>query len=636
MSQCPATTVGAVISLAYLFYVFVVPHLYRLRLRADLTTYDLGLYGFGPSRSYVSFDYESPVVEISEWGSGCDPRYMLIAPRGDSVANPGPMILDSQGELVWAKWNWGTTQDFKIQRYKGEDFLTYWEGGQIAGRGYGTWYMLDNTYTQRYVLNPVGNYGGDLHEFTISRDGTALVSVYDPTPVDLTAVGGPELGWIFDAVFQELDIETGELLFEWRASKHIPINSTYEPLGAEGRERAQAFDFFHINSVDKTDDGDYIISGRHTHTITCIDRNTGAILWTLGGKANDFTDLSDGDATGFSWQHDARWHANGTVTLFDNAAHSGTDPVSESRGMVIQLDIAKRTATLLGAYYHPQQLLSTSQGNVQILDDTGRILVGWGHSAAFTEYTADGDMLCNVHFAASAFFNFGRVVSYRDFRGSWVGHPHTTPDAEVIGDHVYASWNGATEVVAWRLEVWDSEDYDEASFAVVAQFEKTGFETEIEVPEDLTQPLFRLAALDRDGKMLGVTDVVQIERATDAVNLLSLHNWIVGIAFSTVVVSHLRTPKISIPITPNRRTTHLSVSGGSGIGEAFIVAILVGILIFAVGECGGNSYDIALAYGVAQRNMLVAKTAIMALSLIWMFVIRDIKLNKAQAKGGLF
>ncbi|PLB43455.1 putative MFS siderophore transporter MirB-like protein [Aspergillus steynii IBT 23096] len=47
-------------------------------------------------------------------------------------------------------------------------------------------------------------------------------------------------------------------------------------------------------------------------------------------------------------------------------------------------------------------------------------------------------------------------------------------------------------------------------------------------------------------------------------------------------------------------------------------------------------HAIALAYGVAQRNMLIAGTAIMALSLIWMFVIRDIKLNNAQTKGVLF
>ncbi|RAQ42135.1 hypothetical protein AFGD_001130 [Aspergillus flavus] len=522
-------TVGVAISFLYLFYVFVLPQFLRFRFRTDLSQYDLGLYGFGPSTGYVSFEYESPIIEITESDSGCDPRYTFLAPRGDSVPQAGPMILDAHGNLVWMKYNWETTQDFKVQRYKGEDYLTYWEGREIETRGYGSWYMLDSTYTQRYVINPVGNYGGDLHEFTITDEGTALVTIYDPTPVDLTDVGGPELGWIFDGVFQEIDIETGELLFEWRASKHYPVSSTYEPLGEAGTDRASAFDFFHINSVGKDDQGNYLVSSRHTHSVSCIDPNTGSLLWTLGGKMNDFTDLSDGEATNFAWQHDARWHANSTLTLFDNAAHSYNDPDNESRGMAIQLDIPSRQAWLLAAYYHPQQMKSVSQGNVQMLDDTGRVLVGWGHSAAYTEFSADGELLCNVHFGASAFFSFGRVVSYRAFKGDWVGHPQTTPDAEVDDGKVYVSWNGATEVTSWRLEVWTSDDLTESSFGVVAQFEKTGFETEIDIPEDLG-PLFRLAALDSEGNVLGVTEVLQKEQRSSSDKFLDLHNWVLGLA----------------------------------------------------------------------------------------------------------
>lgn len=135
-------TIGALLSLLYLFYVFAVPQLRRLHLRTDLSWYDLGLYGFGPSQDYVSFDYESPALQISEQGSGCDSRFTFLAPRGDSVAQPGPMILDSRGELIWMKHNWEITQDFRVQRYQGADYLTYWEGDEIEGRGYGAWYMV--------------------------------------------------------------------------------------------------------------------------------------------------------------------------------------------------------------------------------------------------------------------------------------------------------------------------------------------------------------------------------------------------------------------------------------------------------------------------------------------------------------
>ncbi|KAF7167619.1 hypothetical protein CNMCM6106_003098 [Aspergillus hiratsukae] len=47
-------------------------------------------------------------------------------------------------------------------------------------------------------------------------------------------------------------------------------------------------------------------------------------------------------------------------------------------------------------------------------------------------------------------------------------------------------------------------------------------------------------------------------------------------------------------------------------------------------------HAIALAYASTQSKMLIAGTAIMALSLIWMFVIRDLKLSKTQTKGVLF
>lgn len=52
------------------------------------------------------------------------------------------MIIDAAGDLVWMKHSQGVTQDFKVQRYQAEDFLTYWEGKEVAGRGEGSWFMV--------------------------------------------------------------------------------------------------------------------------------------------------------------------------------------------------------------------------------------------------------------------------------------------------------------------------------------------------------------------------------------------------------------------------------------------------------------------------------------------------------------
>lgn len=230
------------------------------------------------------------------------------------------------------------------------------------------------------------NLLGDLHEFQITDSGTALVTIYESIPFDLTAIGGPSSGWIYDCLFQEIDIVTGELLFEWRASNHYPISSTFLPL--VGGDMSKPFDAFHMNSVDKDTRGNYLVSMRHTHTVSNINGKTGAVLWTLGGRLNDFTDVTDSGATEFSWQHDARWRGDNTITLLNNAAREFDSPGPYSYGMAIQLDIEARQATLQTLYSDSQQVLATSQGNLQVLQN-GNVFVGWGHSAAFTEFTPE-------------------------------------------------------------------------------------------------------------------------------------------------------------------------------------------------------------------------------------------------------
>lgn len=373
---------------------------------------------------------------------------------------------------------------------------------------------------------------GDLHDFHITANDTALITISDPIPADLTSVGGPELGWLYEGVFQEIDIATGELLFEWRSSQFFSPISSYEPLDGRGYERTMGYDYFHMNSVDKDDQGRYLVSGRHTHSITCIDGSTGEVLWTLGGKDNEFSDESNGAATGFEWQHDARWHGPNQITLFNNAANGDYDLQKISHGALVELDFPARRATLLTSYNHPQELMATSQGNLQVLD-TGNVLVGWGHSAAYTEFSQEGEVLCDVHFGASAYFSFGRIVSYRVTKGSWVGTPDTLPDAVVAGDSVFVSWNGATEVKSWRLEAWDGAGLKNMVFTMVDQVDRTGFETEISLPPEITS-FFRIHAINLEGNIIGTTEILERGTSSSRGTLLTVH-W--GVVVITIFAS---------------------------------------------------------------------------------------------------
>ncbi|KAJ5777280.1 hypothetical protein N7520_000526 [Penicillium odoratum] len=482
---------SAIISWLFVFVALItalrflaLPNLQRLHLQVGVSLFDDGFYGFYPTRKYVSFDYESPAVELATWSPKCSEDYTFMAPHGNAVNNPGAMILDSRGNLVWMmKPRPDKIQDFRVQQYLGEQYLTYWHGAADNGHGRGAWSM-------------------------VTKNGTAMVIVYDVQPTNLSELGGPEYGYFSECLFQEIEIATGNLIFEWRMSDHVPLNASYEELKDRGWSASDAYDVFHMNSIDKDSAGNYLVSARHTHSIICIDGKTGEILWTLGGKLNDFVDASEGQATNFCWQHDARWRGERTLSLFDNTAEQFTDEPTESRGIILDLDTENRIASLRSEYYHPEGIRATSQGNMQVLTDTGNVLVAWGHCAAFTEFSSDGEMLCDTHFAPSNWFQLGQAVSYRIAKGSWVGQPNTNPTGVVAGSSVFVSWNGATEVAAWRIELWDGVNMKDMKFHPQNMIEKEGFETEIKLPSNLPHVYFRVAALDDRGQLLGATDTL--------------------------------------------------------------------------------------------------------------------------------
>lgn len=382
-----------------------------------------------------------------------------------------------------------------------------------------------------------------MHEFEISHDDTALFTVYQTIPMNLSAAGGPERGWVLDSLFQEVDIATGELLFEWRASEHVPIADTMLDLAENSAATpTDALDFFHINSVDKDRDGNYIVSGRHTHSVLCIDGITGTTVWTLGGASSSFRDLSGGRATDFTWQHHARIVGNGTATtastadpeattttllsLFDNGKSEGTAYIGAySRGMLVELDTTTMTAHLVQEFADPSRSrLAQSQGSAQTLlpppnsnsdsgsDSQPRMLVSYGFLPTFTEFAADGAVLCDVHFAPRLISPFGLVTSYRAHKAAaWTGLP-TAPPAVFLRPSermLYASWHGATEVARWALEGadWDGVVAGEGEWARVFDKRKDAFEVAFAVKEDMP-PYLRVAALDKNGVVLGRTEVL--------------------------------------------------------------------------------------------------------------------------------
>src|SRR5690606_4267068 len=169
--------------------------------------------------------------------------------------------------------------------------LTYWRGeSREQGYGIGEFVILDTSYEEIATVTTKGTKA-DLHEMTITDDGTAFLVSY-PTVggQDLTELDGPEDGYVLDGVIQAIDIATGEDLWEWSALDHVELSETLNKFEyREKQDGRKDHRFDSCLSCSVTDDvGHSVASARSTHAIYRIDRRAGGVDRTLGGSASDF------------------------------------------------------------------------------------------------------------------------------------------------------------------------------------------------------------------------------------------------------------------------------------------------------------------------------------------------------------
>ncbi|OCL13145.1 hypothetical protein AOQ84DRAFT_125406 [Glonium stellatum] len=440
----------------------------------------------------------------------------------------GPYIFRDNGDLIWSGYGiysiWST--NFQAAKWKGKDVLFSFEGDHNPGYGHGHGHVtiMDQHYETVRELRAGNHKLTDKHEFHVIDEETALIQIYQPVARNLTPWGASEeQQWIVNAIFQELDIKTGKLLFEWASLDHVSPDEAILPINpgqaGSGYNSSDAWDYFHINSVDKDATGNYLVSARDACSVHKINGTDGSIIWRLDGKNSSFT---LGQNVTFCFQHHARFLPNlageadiELISLYDNSAHGtengkGTEVYTgpTSSGKIIRLNTTAWTAELVQGFYPPNHLRSKSQGSTQILPNSN-VIVNWGSEGALTEYDSSGNVLFHAYLD-SDYLGLG-VENYRGFRYNWTGLPNEEPAIVALendnGTTIYVSWNGDTETRAWRFY---AVTRNFGSRIYLGEAPRTTFETSLEVPNE---SVFQVSAEALDGKrrVIRLTGIAQLE-----------------------------------------------------------------------------------------------------------------------------
>ena len=440
-------------------------------------------------------DLHAPLVTIDASSAGQASGDIFVAPYS-GPGQDGPMIFDGAGNLVWFDPLPPGTEstNLQVQQYEGKPVLTWWQGYiPPQGFGQGEEVIANSSYQQITKFRAGNGLPADLHEFRITPQDTALLTSFNTIRCNLSSVGGPRDAAVTDSLFQEIDLRTHLVRREWHPLDHVALSESYASATTSTTE--WPYDYFHINSIDPSTSGSTLISSRNTSALYELNSTTGQITAQIGGKHPTET---PGAGTATAYQHDAQELPNGDISVFDNGGVPKVHP--QSRGVILSVNSASKTDTLVGEYEHPTPISAGSQGNVQALEG-GNMFIGWGAEPYFSEYTASGSLVFDARLPKDA-------ESYRGYRFQWNGYPTGAPAVAAAAGSggttsVYASWNGATTIASWQVLSGASP----TQLTVTASAAKNGFETTISTPGSPAYVAVR--ALNAEGGLLGTSPAIK-------------------------------------------------------------------------------------------------------------------------------
>lgn len=360
-------------------------HRYTFRAIA----YGSGRITKGDAVEFITGELPSDLPQYTADGADPLPGYIVFAAGSYGV------VIDNTGRVVWYR---------RFPNGPGLNFMAEPNGHYVARPQ-----TPDPSDIENWIeLDPLGNISRTLgcgaglqprpHDLISVENGGYWLMCDETRTMDLTTVGGVQNARVTGTDVEHLDA-SGKVLFHWSAFDHFDITDG-EPADRTGVN----VNWTHGNAIDFDTDGNLLVSFRNLSEVTKIDSNTGAVIWRMGGRRNQFTFVGS-PTPAFMGQHSARSVAAGTFMILDNL---GT--AHESRAERYTVDEATHTATLASSYSSVPGVVTLIGGSVQRLS-AGRTLVSFGTAGRVEEYDATGRMTWHIDGNPGYVFRAERIQS---------------------------------------------------------------------------------------------------------------------------------------------------------------------------------------------------------------------------------
>ncbi|MHB1809656.1 MAG: arylsulfotransferase family protein [Solirubrobacteraceae bacterium] len=397
----------------------------------------------GEMQHYESNNVKPPAVSVTQAASASSAPGDIFATPYLGPGEPGPMIFESSGRLVWFDIlpTGYVGERFGVQSYRGQGDLVWWQGELTSlGFGRGEDVIMSPSYKALAHVKAGNGLSADLHDNELTKQGAAFVTAYQPVWISAEAAGGhggPQAGplapgrraaaksrVVLDCVVQEIDVATGLVMWEWNSLGHVPLSESTVRAPAK---RTLPYDYFHLAAVERLPGGNLKVAAR------------------------------------------------GTQATYELAADSGR--------------VRSRVETAAASF-------AAFEGDEQQLPGGGKLVYD-GQSNAFAEYGPEGAPLYQVSFPAGD--RLGRVQ-----RELWYGQPEGRPGVATKlsgrNTEVFVSWNGSTQVASWELLAGESP----ATLQPVTTIPASGFQGQFSLPH---VAFVKVLALGAGGQLIAESNI---------------------------------------------------------------------------------------------------------------------------------